>query len=132
VEGIAQEYQGITEITGPLVTPLKRSCPSPEPKVLSTGEANDSQWDGTLIQVRGEVVFTLQEEGRMRIHLNDGSGAIVVLVHKTAGIDLTSVDVDDILTVSGVGTFLLDEGSHAILTGHADHIAQQELERDLR
>lgn len=132
VEGIAQEYQGVTEITGPLLTLLKRNCPGPEPQVLSTGEANDSKWDGTLIKVRGAVVFTLQEENRMRLHLNDGSGAIVVLAPKGTDIDLTSVDVDDILTVSGVGTFLSDEGSYAILLGYRDQFVLQEPKGDLR
>jgi len=132
VEGSVQEYHGVTELSGPSVTLLERNCPCPQPQVLSTGRANDDRWDDTLIKVRGVVVFTLQEENWTRLHMNDGSGAIVVLVPENLGINLDTVDVDDILTVSGVGTFLADEGSYAILAGYSDQVVLEEAERDAR
>jgi DNA/RNA endonuclease YhcR with UshA esterase domain len=122
VEGIIHDYRGITEVSGPLVTVLDRGCAAPPPRALTTAEANDPEWDGTLIQVRGAVVFILRQESWTRLHLDDGSGAIVVLAWKDTELDLREVQEGDVLTVCGVGTYLADEGSYAILPGYEDQV----------
>jgi hypothetical protein len=132
VEGTAQEYREITEITGPWVTVLDGGCSVPAPRMLSTGEVNHPQWDGTMVQVQGPVVFTLRDDGWTRLHLNDGTGALVILVFKDTGIDLSSVEAGDIMTVSGVGTYLADERSYAILPGYPDQVVLEESARDVR
>jgi len=127
VEGMAQDYHGLKEIIGPSVTVLERGHPSPSPQVLSTGEAKDSRWDNTLISVRGKVVFALEDESWTRLHLDDGSGAVVVLVRSETGIDLDSVREGDVLTVSGVGAYLMEEGSRAIMPGYDDQVLRDEV-----
>lgn len=122
VEGMAQDYRGLKEITGPLVTVLERGHPLPPAQVLSTGEAKDSRWDNTLISVRGKVVFALEDESWTRLHLDDGSGAVVVLVRRETGIDLASVREGDVLTVSGVGAYLMEESSRALMPGYDDQV----------
>ncbi len=122
VEGIVQNYRGTAEILGPSVAVLEREHPLPSPRVLSTKEANDSRWNNTLIQVRGTVVFTLEDESWTRFHLDDGSGAVVVLVLRETDIELAAVKEGDELAVCGVGAFLSEEGTHVILPGYTDHI----------
>ncbi len=125
VEGIIHDYRGITEVSGPLVTVLDRGCAAVPPRALTTAEANDPEWDGTIIQVRGAVVFILRQERWTRLHLDDGSGAIVVLAWKDTELDLREVQEGDVLTVCGVGTYLADEGSYAILPGYEDQVVRE-------
>jgi hypothetical protein len=127
VEGMAQDYHGLKEITGPSVTVLDRGCSLPLAQVLSTGDAQDSRWDNTLISVRGKVVFTLEDENWTRLHLDDGSGAVVVLIRRETGIDLAPVREGDVLTVSGVGAYLMEEGSRAIMPGYDDQVLRDEV-----
>jgi hypothetical protein len=126
VEGMVQDYRGVTEITGPSVEILKTGCALPDPPHLTTAEANDSRWESTLVQVNGTVVFTLEDRRWTRLHLDDGSGAIVVLVFKDTGIDLSAVREGQNLTVTGVGGYLSDEGSYVILPGYKDQVVLHE------
>ena len=132
VEGTAQEYRDVTEITGPWVSVLEKNCPPPAPQVLATGEADDPQWDGTMVRVQGTVVFTLQDQDWTRLYLNDGTGALVVLVWRETGIDLASVEVGDVMTISGVGTYLSNEGSYAILPGYEDQVVREKRTAELK
>jgi len=51
----------------------------------------------------------------------------VVLVRSETGIDLDSVREGDVLTVSGVGAYLMEEGSRAIMPGYDDQVLRDEV-----
>jgi hypothetical protein len=127
VEGMAKDYRGLSEIVGPSVTVLERDLPLPGPRSLATGEIKDPRWDNTLIQVQGTVVFTLQDEDWIRVHLDDGSGAAVALVQRATGIDITSLREGQKVTISGVGAYLDGEGSRVILSGYQDQVVVEKV-----
>jgi hypothetical protein len=122
VEGIVREYGGATEIVGPSVTVLERGCLLPDAPRLTTCQARDPRWDHTLIQISGSVVFILEERGWTRLHVDDGSGAVVVMIAAETGIELSRLQEGDVLTVRGVGARLVGEGDRAIMPGYADGV----------
>jgi len=122
VEGMAKDDRGIGEIIGPSVTVLERDFPLPEPRSLATGEAKDPRWDNTLIQIRGSGVFILEDQSWTRLHLNDGSGAVVVLIRSETDIDVSRLQEGDVLAVCGVGARLEGGGDRAIMPGYADQV----------
>lgn len=125
-EGLLVGVDGAARIVGPSVSILKRECPLPPAPLLTTCQARDSCWDHTLIRISGSVVFILQDESWTRLYLNDGSGAVVVMISDATGIDRSRLREGDMLTVSGVGIRLEGEGERAVIPVSVSQITVQE------
>ncbi len=78
---------------------LVRGLAGPEPRVRTTGGANDESLEGTLVRTEGTVV----NSNSLAAWIDDGSGAVQVFQNFSA-LDLTRYTVGDRLDVTGVIT----------------------------
>lgn len=78
---------------------LVRGLAGPEPRVRTTGGANDESLEGTLVRTEGTVV----NSNALAAWIDDGSGAVQVFQNFSA-LDLTRYTVGDRLDVTGVIT----------------------------
>jgi|GEM_PF-368708 len=124
-EGMLIETDGVARIVGPSVSVLERSCTLPRAPLLTTCQARDSRWDHTLIRVSGSVVFLLEDREWTRVHIDDSSGAVAVLITDATGIDRSRLREGDVLTVCGVGIRLEGEGDRAVIPGSAGQVHVQ-------
>jgi hypothetical protein len=121
-EGMLIDYEGVTEILGPSVTVLERGQAEPGAPTVQTAQTGDPAWDNTMVGVRGTVAFILEDRDWTRLHVDDGSGAAVVLIRRETGIDVSQVREGDMLAVRGVAAYLDGEGGRAIMPGYADQL----------
>jgi|GEM_PF-626944 len=111
----------VTEITDVTVTVLQESQPLPDPVLLTTGAANDPQWDGTWIEVSGMMVEEpYYAGGGYNVNLDDGSGQVTVRIWDTTGIDVSEFSQGD--TVTAIGAHSLYRTTFQILTGYQGDI----------
>ena len=85
------------------VTLISTGNPELQPQVLSTGAAADATWEGTYIQVTGDVLAKVTGGPGLNYTVNDGSGQIVVRVVNTLG--AVEFNVGDTITGRGAGGF---------------------------
>ncbi len=78
---------------------LVRGLDGPEPRVRTTGGANDESLEGTLVRTSGTVV----NSNSLAAWIDDGTGAVQVFQNFSA-LDLTRYTVGDVLDVTGVIT----------------------------
>ncbi len=121
-EGFFAEYGGFGTIVGPSVSVLEKDHPPPRAPMLTTCQARDPIWDHTLIRISGLVVFLLEDEEWTRVHLDDGSGAVAVMIAEGAGAGRSPLREGDVLTVCGVGAHLEGEGDRVVIPGGADQV----------
>jgi len=124
-EGLLVERDGAGQIVGPSISVLERGHSLPPAPELTTLQARDSCWVHTLVRIGGSVVFVLQDEGWTRLHIDDGSGAVAVMIADDIGIDRSWLREGRELTVCGVGIRLEGEGERAIVPGCADQVVVQ-------
>ncbi|MCK4272830.1 hypothetical protein KAX22_09275 [bacterium] len=127
VTGEVEDYLGsgyisaTTEIKDITVTVLDTNQALPDPILLSTGGANDAEWDGTWIQVTGVM---LEDPyligGGYNVNLDDGSGQICIRIWETTGIDVSEFTEGDTVTAIGVGSVY--SSTYQILTGYQEDI----------
>lgn len=80
-------------------TLMARGATGPEPREVSTRDANDERLEGTLVRTRGTVI----NANSLAAYIDDGSGSIQVFQNFSA-LDLTRFTVGDRLEVTGVIT----------------------------
>lgn len=102
VTGRVDEFNGVTEIVDYSVQVLSTGNPIPNPLPLSTAAANDITLEGTYITFTGEITDLVSFPDASNITVNDGSGATLVRVWATTGIDLSAFSLGDQLTVRSV------------------------------
>jgi hypothetical protein len=111
----------VTEITDVTVTVLQENQPLPDPVLLSTGAANDPQWDGTWIMVSGVMVEPPYYAGvGYNVNVDDGSGQITIRIWDTTGIDVSEFAQGD--TITAIGAQSLYRTTFQILTGYQEDI----------
>jgi hypothetical protein len=120
LEGTVTEYRQTTQITPDRIAILDSVSQLPEPFSVSTGEAFDPRWDGTLLQVPGRIgqdhavvtdkyTTSPQAPYDYNIVVNDGSGALTLRVWGTTGINLDSVEINKAIIASGVGSVFIQD-----------------------
>jgi Bacterial Ig-like domain len=72
-----------------------------EPEALSTGEAADSAWEGTYIQVSGQITSQYSAGGAVNYTISDGSGPVVIRVADTINAEIFADG--DLITAAGAG-----------------------------
>jgi len=65
----------------------------PNPVVLTPGEANETEYEGTLITIAGVITDTWAAGGGQNILIGDGSDTCVVRIWETTGIDVSGLTV---------------------------------------
>ncbi|GAB4374976.1 MAG: hypothetical protein Kow0042_20010 [Calditrichia bacterium] len=118
VTGLVSEYRQTTQLDPINVQVLEKGVELPSPVRLGTGEANQPRWDGTLVQVRGVVTekytTSTQAPYDYNIVMNDGTGEITLRVWGTTGINLDSIEVNDAIIATGVGSVFIDRDGNPI------------------
>lgn len=95
----------IADITD--VTLIQAGSTRPAPRMLTTGAANDSQWEGTFIEVTGNVTDSSVGGPGTNYTVDDGSGSIVVRVLNSVGAPTASVG--STITARGAGAQFQDD-----------------------
>jgi hypothetical protein len=83
------------------VTLVSTGNPELQPQVLSTGAAADAAWEGTYIQVTGDIVAKAVGGPGLNYTVNDGSGPVVVRV--VDALSATEFNVGQTITGRGAG-----------------------------
>ncbi len=122
ISGTVDEYQGVTEITDYTLTVIKENVPLPEPLQLQTLEATDVTWEGTFVEVKGEIKEKYTAGSGVNLTIDDGSGACLVRVWHTTGIDLSPFAVGDTVVVRG--PMDVYQGNAQILLGYEEDIVK--------
>ena len=65
----------------------------PAPVVLTPGEANDTDYEGTWLKITGTVTDTWSAGGGQNVLVGDGSDTCVVRIWETTGVDVTPLAV---------------------------------------
>lgn len=102
ITGTVTEFQGVTEITNYSIELISSGNPLPAPLVLTTQQANNIALEGTYIRTKG-VIESLQDFGNAaNITINDGSGAVLLRIWATTGINFSGFRVGDSLETRAV------------------------------
>jgi len=109
VTGMISEYREVTQVTPETEVILDSSAVLPEPINVTTGEANDPRWDGTLLRVHGVVVEKYNtSKTDYNVVINDGTGRLTLRVWGTTGINLDSIEKNKAVIAKGVGSVFID------------------------
>jgi hypothetical protein len=86
VTGTVDLYFTTVEILDPTeVTLVSSGLARPDPVVLGTGQAANSQWEGTFIEVTAPIVSQSAAGPGINYTVDDGSGPVVIRVVDTLG-----------------------------------------------
>jgi len=129
--GLVSEYQRTTQILPIQIDSLYLAPALPEAVELSTQEAKNARWDGTLIQVPNisagqhaivteSYTTSSQAPYDYNITVNDGTGSLTLRVWGTTGINLDSISVNKAIIAKGVGSIF--GTSYQILPAYQDDI----------
>jgi hypothetical protein len=121
--GTVTEFSLVTEMEYTSLT-LLGTAPRLTPRVLKNREANSAKWDGTLIQTDGVVIDKYSAGGGTTIVFSDGEGSTNVRVWDTANLDLSDIEVNKAIVVSGVGSVFIsgNDTLYQILSVYDDQI----------
>jgi predicted extracellular nuclease len=120
VTGTVSEYQGTTEIIDYTLQVISQNNPLPTPLQLTTAEATDVRWEGVYVQVEGIITDEYSAGGGTNILVDDGSGACLLRIWDTAGLNLNAFAIGD--TVIARGAIDIYSGSGQVLVGYQDDI----------
>ncbi len=118
--GTVSEYQGTTEIIDYTLQVLSQNNPLPTPLILTTSEGTDVRWEGVYIQVEGIITDLYYAGGGTNILVDDRSGACLLRIWDTAGLNLNSFAIGDTIIARGPMDIYL--GSGQILIGYQEDI----------
>ena len=125
-EGLLTEIDGAARILGPSISVVERECALPRAPRVTTRQAREPEWDDTLIRISGSVVFLLEDRDWTRLHVDDGSGAVTVMISAATDIDRSRLREGDVLAVCGVGVRLEGQGERAVIPGGADQVNRED------
>jgi hypothetical protein len=124
--GTVTEFELTTELEYTSLSYLATITPGITPIRLTNREANSAKWDGTLIETDGVVIDQYSAGGGTTIVLSDGDGITNARIWDTANLDLSRIEVNDAVIVSGVGGVFISSGNdttYQILPVYQDQIA---------
>ncbi|MFQ5583358.1 MAG: hypothetical protein ACE5GL_02845, partial [Calditrichia bacterium] len=112
--GPVTEFGGVTELEYDQLKLLGTNFPLPEPVLLKNKEVNSLKWDGTYIQTDGVVLEKFSAGGGTTIQISDGEGSTNVRVWDTANLDLSGIEVNKKLIVTGVGGIFIPSSGDTV------------------
>ncbi|MGC9512192.1 MAG: PKD domain-containing protein [Fidelibacterota bacterium] len=77
--------------------------PLPDPAELTVSQANDSEWEGTLIKVPGVVSNITSYSSNTAVTITDGNDSLEVVFWNSTGIDIAELNEDREAVFMGVG-----------------------------
>ncbi len=107
ITGTVGEYNSVTQISPTGLNLISAGNDLPAAQELTTGRANDfDEYDGTWVHAKGIVKSYSEAGGGANISIDDGSGALLVRVWGSTGINTSKVRLGDTLDVHGIiGTY---------------------------
>ncbi|MBT3229931.1 MAG: T9SS type A sorting domain-containing protein [Candidatus Marinimicrobia bacterium] len=93
VVGVIDIYNGTVEITDFSYQLISTGNTLPAPVVLTPGEANELEFEGTWLKITGTVTDTWSAGGGQNVLIGDGSDTCVVRIWETTGVDVTPLTV---------------------------------------
>jgi hypothetical protein len=102
ITGTVDEYNGVTEIVNYSVQVIATNQPLPDSLHLSTNDANNTTYEGTLIYVQGTITDKYVSGEGTNIIIDDGSGAATIRAWDTANLNLNSYNTGDTVGIKGV------------------------------
>ena len=126
VTGEVEDYNGVTEIKDFNYDVISSGNPEPPPIILDLGQ-NLNSYEGTLVQVIGEIYEVYSSGGGTNLNIEDiNENQITIRVWDSTGIDVTEFTVGYILEARGVGG--LYQSTFQILPGYQDHLEEGEFD----
>ncbi len=120
ITGSVTEFQGVTEITDYSIQLISTGNPIPNPLATSTSGANDLSLEGTYLQTVGVIQTIETDASGANITIDDGSGALLVRVWNTTGIDISGFFAGQQLTVKAVQDIF--NSAAQLIPGYADEM----------
>ncbi len=102
ITGSVTEFQGVTEITNYTIQLISTNNPLPDPLVLTTAGAGNTDLEGTYVKTSGLITDIATFTDGSNIVVDDGSGSVLVRVWASTGIDVSGFSVGQPLTVTAV------------------------------
>jgi hypothetical protein len=122
VTGTVQLYFTTTEITGYTATAIATGQPRLGARVLTAGQANASQWEGSYIETTADLTaITASGASNYNYDATDGGANITFRVGNGLGIPPTQFSVGDRVTGRGAGGAF--QATFQINVGNTDDIA---------
>jgi len=76
----------------------------PDPILLTVEEANEEVWEGTLLQLWGEITDTWSAGGGQNVEITDGTDTTLVRVDESTGVDISGLSTGTAWTFVGIGS----------------------------
>ncbi|MBT4034846.1 MAG: T9SS type A sorting domain-containing protein [Candidatus Marinimicrobia bacterium] len=93
VVGAIEIFQTTVEITDFSYQLISTGNDLPAPVVLTPGEANNAEYEGTWLKITGTITDTWSAGGGQNVLIGDGSDTCVVRIWETTGVDVTPLTV---------------------------------------
>jgi len=102
VVGVVDIYTTTVEIKDFSYQLISTGNDLPAPVVLTPGEANLAQWEGTLLKITGAITDTYSAGGGQNILVGDGSDTTMIRIWETTGVDVSGLTVGTEWSFMGV------------------------------
>jgi hypothetical protein len=102
ITGSVDEFGGVTEIVNYTLQILATGQSLPSPLELTTAAANDITYEGTFVEIKGFISDKFVAGGGTTFRINDGSGEVVIRAWDSAGLSLSSFNINDTISVKGI------------------------------
>ncbi len=127
--GYIDQYFTTTEIVDFVYQRLSTGNTIPAVQEVTVTQANSSNYEGTFIQINGEVTNSVVVGGGQKITISDGGDSTFVMIWPSTGIDVTPLTVGSTWSLAGVGSQYSDE--YQLLVGYSDDIVNLGIDDDL-
>ena len=123
VTGTVDEYNGITEISDFYYEVLSTDNPDPYPVILNLGASNINDYEGSFIQVVGQIIDRWDAGGGTNLEIEDILGnTSIVRVWDSTGIDDSMYDVGFVLEARGAGSVYSND--FQVLPAYDDNLTE--------
>lgn len=102
VVGVVDVYLSTVEIKDFSYQLISTGNALPAPVVLTPGEANETQYEGTWLKITGTITDTWSAGGGQNVLVGDGSDTCVVRIWETTGVNITPLTVGSEWSFLGV------------------------------
>ncbi len=100
--GVVDVYLSTVEIKDFSYQVISSGNALPAPVILTPGEANETEYEGTWLKITGTITDTWSAGGGQNVLIGDGSDTCVVRIWETTGVDVTPLVVGTEWSFMGV------------------------------
>lgn len=132
IVGYVEQYNSTVELVDFVYNPESTGNPIPEAASITTGDANSSNWEGTLITFTGDVTAadSISTTGA-KLTVNDGSGETKVLIWNSTGLNGFDYPIGSAVQFTGVGNYQTNYEEYQTLVAYAEDIVSLDLDDKL-